>query len=121
MLRSWVVGHVKKEMVTGDVNIRYTTIAEYDEHLKPNTSDIELFRIFSLSDEFKCVVLCVCVCVCVCGCCLCVECMLHHTDMFLYLLCVLFCDGLFILTLCDVGLQVHECKGRRAHRVGEDD
>ena len=33
--------------------IRYTSIAIYNEHLKPTTSDIDLFRLFSLSEEFK--------------------------------------------------------------------
>ncbi len=33
--------------------VSHTTIATYNEHLKPTMSDIELFRLFSLSDEFK--------------------------------------------------------------------
>ena len=33
--------------------ISYTSMASYNAHLKPTTSDIELFRLFSLSEEFK--------------------------------------------------------------------
>ena len=33
--------------------VSYTSIATYNEHLKPTTSDIDLFRLFSLSEEFK--------------------------------------------------------------------
>jgi pre-mRNA-splicing helicase BRR2 len=33
--------------------ITYTSMATYNLHLKPTTSDIELFRLFSLSEEFK--------------------------------------------------------------------
>ena len=31
----------------------YTTIANFNDHLKPTMADIELCRLFSLSDEFK--------------------------------------------------------------------
>jgi len=33
--------------------IKYPTIATFNEHIKPNTGIIELFKIFSLSNEFK--------------------------------------------------------------------
>lgn len=33
--------------------ISYTSIATYNEHLKPTMSDIDLFRLFALSEEFK--------------------------------------------------------------------
>ena len=33
--------------------IKYPTIATFNEHIKPNTGVIELFKIFSLSNEFK--------------------------------------------------------------------
>ena len=33
--------------------ITHTTMSTFNAHLKPSTSDIELFRIFSLADEFK--------------------------------------------------------------------
>ena len=33
--------------------ISHTTIATYNEHLKPTMGDIELCRLFSLSEEFK--------------------------------------------------------------------
>ena len=33
--------------------IVYSSMSTYNEHLKPTTSDIELFRLFSLSEEFK--------------------------------------------------------------------
>ena len=33
--------------------ITYSSMSTYNEHLKPTTSDIELFRLFSLSEEFK--------------------------------------------------------------------
>ena len=41
--------------------VTYTTIANFNDHLKPTMADIELCRLFSLSDEFKyMVVRCVC-------------------------------------------------------------
>lgn len=33
--------------------IKYTTLATYNDHLKPTMGDIELLRLFALSDEFK--------------------------------------------------------------------
>ncbi|KAL6051437.1 U5 small nuclear ribonucleoprotein helicase [Balamuthia mandrillaris] len=33
--------------------VSHSSMATYNEHLKPNMSDIELFRLFSLSEEFK--------------------------------------------------------------------
>ena len=33
--------------------INYHTLATYNEHLKPTMGDIELLRLFALSDEFK--------------------------------------------------------------------
>jgi pre-mRNA-splicing helicase BRR2 len=33
--------------------ITYTTLASFNEHLKPTMTDIELLRLFSLADEFK--------------------------------------------------------------------
>jgi len=33
--------------------VTYTTIANFNDHLKPTMADIELCRLFSLSDEFK--------------------------------------------------------------------
>lgn len=33
--------------------VSYTSIATFNEHLKPTMGDIELCRLFSLSDEFK--------------------------------------------------------------------
>ena len=33
--------------------IAYQSMATYNDFLKPNMSDIELFRVFSLSHEFK--------------------------------------------------------------------
>lgn len=33
--------------------ISHTSMATYNDYLKPNMSDIELFRVFSLSGEFK--------------------------------------------------------------------
>nr|WCZ58359.1 U5 small nuclear ribonucleoprotein 200 kDa helicase [Paratrimastix eleionoma] len=33
--------------------ITHTTMSTYAEHLKPHVGDIELFRVFALSDEFK--------------------------------------------------------------------
>lgn len=33
--------------------VTYHTIATYNEHLKPTMGDIELLRLFALSDEFK--------------------------------------------------------------------
>ena len=33
--------------------ITHGTISQYNEYLKPTTGDIELFRLFSLSEEFK--------------------------------------------------------------------
>ena len=39
--------------VSSHYYIVYTSMATYNEHLKPTTSDIELFRLFSLSEEFK--------------------------------------------------------------------
>ena len=33
--------------------ITYTTLAAFNEHLKPTMTDIELLRLFSLADEFK--------------------------------------------------------------------
>jgi pre-mRNA-splicing helicase BRR2 len=33
--------------------LTYSTIQTFNEHLKPTMSDIELFRVFSLADEFK--------------------------------------------------------------------
>lgn len=33
--------------------VSHATISTYNEHLKPTMSDIELFRLFSLSEEFK--------------------------------------------------------------------
>ena len=31
----------------------YTTIAHFNEHLKPTMTDIELLRLFSLAEEFR--------------------------------------------------------------------
>jgi pre-mRNA-splicing helicase BRR2 len=39
--------------VSSHYYITYSSMATYNEHLKPTTSDIELFRLFSLSEEFK--------------------------------------------------------------------
>lgn len=36
--------------------INYHTLATYNEHLKPTMGDIELLRLFALSDEFKYIV-----------------------------------------------------------------
>lgn len=36
--------------------ISYHTLATYNEHLKPQMGDIELLRLFALSDEFKYIV-----------------------------------------------------------------
>ena len=33
--------------------IKHTTLATYNDHLKPTMGDIELLRLFALSDEFK--------------------------------------------------------------------
>ena len=33
--------------------ITYHTLATYNEHLKPTMGDVELLRLFALSDEFK--------------------------------------------------------------------
>jgi pre-mRNA-splicing helicase BRR2 len=33
--------------------VTYTTLAAFNEHLKPTMGDIELLRLFSLADEFK--------------------------------------------------------------------
>jgi replicative superfamily II helicase len=33
--------------------VTHTTMATFNAHLKPSMSDIELFRVFSLADEFK--------------------------------------------------------------------
>lgn len=33
--------------------IKFPSIATYNEHLKPNMGMIEIFRVFSLSNEFK--------------------------------------------------------------------
>ena len=33
--------------------VSHTTMATFNAHLKPSMSDIELFRVFSLADEFK--------------------------------------------------------------------
>ena len=33
--------------------IRHQSIAVYNEHMKPTMSDIELLRLFALSNEFK--------------------------------------------------------------------
>lgn len=33
--------------------ITYTTLREFNEHLKPTMGEIELLRVFSLADEFK--------------------------------------------------------------------
>ena len=51
------------------------TVCTYNQLLKATLSQIELFRVFSLSSEFKyitvrevCVFVFVCVCVCVCVC-----------------------------------------------------
>lgn len=40
-------------MVASHYYVTYTSMAVYNEHLKPSMSDIELFRLFSLSGEFK--------------------------------------------------------------------
>ncbi len=32
----------------------YTTIAHFNEHLKPTMTEIELLRLFSLAEEFRC-------------------------------------------------------------------
>lgn len=34
--------------------VSYTTIAHFNEHLKPTMTDIELLRLFSLAEEFRC-------------------------------------------------------------------
>lgn len=33
--------------------VTYTTLAAFNEHLKPTMTDIELLRLFALADEFK--------------------------------------------------------------------
>lgn len=33
--------------------VSYTTIAHFNEHLKPTMTDIELLRLFSIAEEFK--------------------------------------------------------------------
>jgi pre-mRNA-splicing helicase BRR2 len=33
--------------------VSYTTIAHFNEHLKPTMTDIELLRLFSLAEEFR--------------------------------------------------------------------
>lgn len=39
--------------VSSHYYITYTSMATYSDYLKPSMSDIELFRVFSLSEEFK--------------------------------------------------------------------
>lgn len=39
--------------VSSHFYISYSSMAVYNEHLKPNMSDIDIFRLFSLSNEFK--------------------------------------------------------------------
>lgn len=39
--------------IASNYYLRYPSIAVYNQHLKPNMGMIELFKIFSLSNEFK--------------------------------------------------------------------
>lgn len=38
--------------------ISHSTMATYNEHLRPTMGDIDLVRLFALSEEFKCVPRC---------------------------------------------------------------